>query len=60
MFGKIDFKRQLVVSPSDKTLCNFLSLSNVTKSSILNVAEFLDLPLKTVPYTKVSPVSCEN
>ena len=32
----------------------------VSKSSILNVAEFLDSSLKTSPCTKTSPVSCEN
>ena len=31
-----------------------------TKSSILNVAEFLDLSLKISPLTKTSPVLCEN
>ena len=50
-----NFKRQLVVSPSDEPLCNFLSLPIVAKSSILNVAEFLDLLLKTSPYTKTTP-----
>ena len=32
----------------------------VAKSSILNVAEFLDLSLKTLPCTKASQVSYEN
>ena len=50
----------LVVSPTDDALCKFLPLPVVAKSSILNVAEFLDLPLGTSPYTKTSPVSCEN
>ena len=31
-----------------------------SKSSISNVAEFLDPSLKTLPCTKASPVSCEN
>ena len=37
-----------------------LPLPIVAKSSILNVAEFLDPSLKTLPCTKTSPVSCEN
>ena len=37
-----------------------LPLPVAAKSSILNVAEFLDPSLKTSPYTKTSPVSCEN
>ena len=32
----------------------------VGKGSILNVAEFLDLLLKTLPCTETSPVLCEN
>ena len=50
----------MVVSPSGKALCNFLLLLIVAESSILNVAEFLDAPLQTLPYTKTTPVSCEN
>ena len=50
----------LVVSPSDEALRKFLSLPIVAKSSILNVAEFVDPPLKTLPYIKTSPVSCET
>ena len=50
----------LVVSPSDEALCKFLPLPTVTKSSILNVEEFLDLPLKTPPCMKTSPVLCET
>ena len=37
-----------------------LLLPIVAKSSILNVAEFLDPSLKTLPCTKTSPVSCDN
>ena len=55
-----NFKRQLIVSPSDEALCNFLASPIVAKSAILNVAEFLDAPLQTSPYTKTSPVLCEN
>ena len=44
----------------DEALYNFLPLPIVGKSSILNVAEFLDLSLKTLPCTETSPVSCEN
>ena len=51
-------KKQLVVSPSDEALCNILLLPIVAKSSIINVAQFLDPPLKTLPYTKTSSVSC--
>ena len=50
----------MVVSPSDKAICNFLSLLIVAESSISNVAEFLDVPLQTSPYTKTTPVLCEN
>ena len=32
----------------------------VAKSSILSMAEFLDLSLKMLPCMKTSPVSCEN
>ena len=45
---------------SDEALCNFLPLPIVAKSSILNVAEFLDPPMKTSPCKKTSPVSCKN
>ena len=48
------FKGKLVVNISDEALCNFLLLSIIAKSSILNVAEFLDPPFKTSPYTKIS------
>ena len=44
----------------DEALCNFLPLPVVAKSSLLNVAEFLDSSLKTSPCTKTSPVLCEN
>ena len=37
-----------------------LPLPVAAKSSILNVAEFLDPSLKTSPYTRTNPVSCEN
>ena len=37
-----------------------LPLSIVAKSSILNVAEFIDPFLKTLPCTKTSLVSCKN
>ena len=40
--------------PSDEALCKFLPLPIVEKRSILNVAEFLDPPLKT------SPVFCKT
>ena len=50
----------LVVSPSDESLYKFLPLPIVAKNSILNVVEFLDPPLKTLPGTKTSLVSCEN
>ena len=56
----VNFKRKLAISPPDEALYNFLSLPIVAKSSILKVLEFLDLPLKTLPYLKTSPVSCEN
>ena len=36
------------------------TLPIVAKSSILNVAEFLDPTLKTLSCTKTSPVLCEN
>ena len=52
---------QVVVSQSDKAICKFLPIPNVAKNSILNVAEFLDPPLKTSPpCTKTSPVLCET
>ena len=61
MFGKIDvlqsFKSQLAVSPSDEAICNFLPLLIVAKSPILNVTEFLNVPLPTSPYMKTSFVS---
>ena len=41
----------LVVSPI---------VTNCCKSSILNMAKFLDPSLKTSPCTKTSPVSCKN
>ena len=50
----------LVVSPSDEALCKFLQLPIVTKSSILNVEEILDPPLKTSPCMKTILVSCET
>ena len=37
-----------------------LAITNCCKEPILNVAEFLDPSLKTLPCTKTSPVSCEN
>ena len=37
-----------------------LPLPIVAKNSILNVTEFLYLSLKTSPYTKATPVLCEN
>ena len=37
-----------------------LPLLIVAKSFILNIAEFVDLSLKTSPCMKTSPVSCEN
>ena len=49
----------LVVSSSDEALRKFLPLPIVAKNSILNVAEFLDPPLKTSPCMKTSLVSCE-
>ena len=51
---------QLVVSQPDEALCKFLPITVVAKNSILNVAEFLDSPLKTSPCMKTSPVSCET
>ena len=51
---------QLTVSQSDEALCKFLPISIVAKNSILNVAEFLDLPLKTSPCLKTGLVSCET
>ena len=50
----------LVVSPSDEVLCKFPQLPILARNSILNVAEFLDPPLKTSPCMKTSPVSCET
>ena len=50
----------LVASPSDEALCKFLPLPTVVKNSILNVAEFLDPPLKTSPCMKTSLVLCET
>ena len=50
----------LVVSPSDEALCKFLLVPIAVKNSILNVAEFLDPPLKTLPCMKTSPVSCKT
>ena len=50
----------LVVSPSYEALGKFLPLTIVAKSLILNVAEFLDPPLKTSPCMTTSPVSCET
>ena len=44
----------------DEALYNFLLLTIVGKSSILNVAEFLDLFLKTSPWMETSPIACEN
>ena len=43
---------------SDEALSNFLKLPIVAKSSILNMAEFLDLSLKTSPCMKTIPVTC--
>ena len=51
---------QLVVSQSDEALCKFLPIPIVTKNSILNMVEFLDPPLKTLPCMKTSLVSCET
>ena len=51
---------QLVVSQSDEALWKFLPIPIVAKNTILIVAEFLDLPLKTSPCMKTSPVSCET
>ena len=51
---------QLVVSQSDKALCKFLPIPVVAKNSILNVVEFLDLPLKTSPCMKTSLISWET
>ena len=45
---------------SDEALCNSLPLPIVAKSSTLNVADFLGPSLKVSPWTKTSPVSCEN
>ena len=50
----------LVVSPSGEVLCKFLPSPIVTKSSILNVEEFLDPPLKILPCMKTSLVSYET
>ena len=44
----------------DEALCNFIPLAILAKSSILNVAEFLDSSLKTSPCPKTTSVSCEN
>ena len=44
----------------EEALCNFLQLLIAAKRSILNMAEFLDLPLETSPCMKISRVSCEN
>ena len=41
-------------------LCKFLSLPIVAKSSILNVTDLLDPPLKNSPCMKTSPDSCET
>ena len=43
-----------------KPFDNFLPLPIVGKSSILNVAEFLDLSLKTSPCTETSPALSEK
>ena len=51
---------QLVVSQSDEAFCKFLPIPIVAKKSILNVAEFLDPPLKTLPCMKTSLVLCET
>ena len=45
---------------SDEAFCNFLPLLIAAKSSILNMAEFLDLSLKTLRCIKTSWVSGEN
>ena len=56
----------LVVRPSDEALSGdahqmkFLLLPIVAKTSILNVAEFLELALKMSPCIKNSRVSCET
>ena len=44
----------------DEALYNFLLLPIVGNRYILNVAEFLDLSLKTSPCTETSPILCEN
>ena len=44
----------------DEAHYNFLQLPIVGKRSILNVAEFLDLSLKTSPCTESCPVTCES
>ena len=44
----------------DEAHYNFLPLPIVGKRSILNVAEFLDLSLKTSPCTESCPVTCES
>ena len=44
----------------DDALYNFLPLPIVGKSSVLNVAEVLDMSLKTSLCTEISSVSCEN
>ena len=43
-----------------KPFYNFILLAIVGKRSILNVAEFLDLFLKTLLCMETSPVSCEK
>ena len=43
-----------------KRFYNFIPLPIIGESSILNVAEFLDLSLKTSPCTETSPASCEK
>ena len=50
----------LVVNPSDEAFYKFLPLPTIAKITILNVVEFLDLPLKTLPFMKASLVSCET
>ena len=51
---------QLTISQSDEALCKFLPIPIVAKNSILNVAEFLDPPLKTSPCLKTGLVLCET
>lgn len=58
MFNKsANFKRQLVVSPSEKFFTTFCRYQLLQKA-ILNVAEFLNVSLQTSTYTNTSPVSC--